>query len=108
MRGGQDRLRPALNGECSGGGEGGGDGESDDEARGPGDVGMLDEGQADGHEDGAEADLQERQRLEGDARRDVAEGDAMEGKADGAAEGEHVADIDGGEIGQQVGGGCEQ
>ncbi len=99
----QNRLRPALNGEGRGGGEGCGDGECNDEAERPDDVRTFDEGQAHGHEEGAKANLQQRQRLERDARRDVAECEAMEGKADGAAEGEHVAAVDGREIGQECG-----
>ena len=65
--------------------------------------GMFDEGKTDGHEERAESDLQDGEGLEGDARGDVAESDAVEGESDGAAEGEDVAEVDGGEIGKRGG-----
>ena len=46
--------------------------------------------------------------MKGNPGRDVAESDAVEGECDGAAEGEDVADVDGGEVreeGSDVGGG---
>ena len=62
---------------------------------------MFDQAQAEGHEDGAPAHLEQRQRAEIETRRDVGQGEAVESEAHGAAEGEDVADVDGGEIGQQ-------
>lgn len=74
MRGGQDGLRPALDGECSGGGEDRDDGEGDAKARGPEDVGALNDTHAEDHENSAPAYLKERERAEVDARREVGEG----------------------------------
>lgn len=100
MRGGQDGLRPTLDGEGRGGGEDGGDGEGDEQARSPIDMRPLDEGQTYRHEQGAKPDLQQRERLKGDTRRDVSEGDAMKREGHRAAQGEHVAPVDGGKVGQ--------
>ena len=107
VRGGQDRLGPALDGECGGGGECCGDHEGGDEASGEVDVGVLNERKADRHEECAEADLKNGERLEGNARRDMAEGDAVKRESDGAAEGEDVAEVNGGEIRKQGREDCE-
>ena len=50
VRSGKDGLRPALDGECGGGGERGGDDQSSDQARSEMDVRVLDKGQTEGHE----------------------------------------------------------
>lgn len=92
--GGQDRLSPALDGECCGSGKCGGDEESGDKARREVDVRMFDEGETDGHKQRAKTDLQDGKWLKGNARRDMAESNAVEGKSDGAAESENVSEID--------------
>lgn len=94
----QDGLGPALNGECCGGGECGSDEESGDKARRELNVRMFDERETDGHEERAKSDLQDRQGLKGDAWRDVAESDAVEGESNGAAESEDVSEVDGRDI----------
>ena len=60
-------------------------------------------GRLDGHEDGAEAHLKNGEWLEGNARRDMAQGDAVKCESDGAAEGEDVAEVHGREIGKHCG-----
>ena len=99
--GGQDGLCPALDGKRGGSGEYGGDKERDNEARREVDLRVLDERQADGHEECAESDLNDGEGPEGNAWRDVAEGDAVKGESDGAAEGKDVAKVQGGEVGKQ-------
>src|SRR5215469_112349 len=86
VRGGQDGLRPALDGEGGGGGEDRGDGEGRDEARRP------------DHVHRAEADLQQREGAEVDARGIVRQCDAVEGESECAADREEVSYVDGGEI----------
>lgn len=94
-------MGPTLNGEGGRGGERGRDDQCGDEASGEVDVRALDEWKAHGHEDGAESNLQDREGLEGNARGDVPEGDAVECESDGATECEDVAEVDGREIGQE-------
>ena len=81
MRGGQELLCPRLHGEGSRGGEDGGDKQSDQETEGPVNPWMLEQRHADRHEDGAEADLEKRELLEGNARREMGEGQHMQRKA---------------------------
>ena len=99
----EDGLRPGLDGEGRSGGDDGRDGEGDDEAGGEVDGWVLDEGETGGHEESAEADLKDGERAEVDFWRCVAECEAVKSEADGAAEGEEVAEIDGGEIREEAG-----
>jgi len=106
MGGGQVALGPGLHGEGYGGGEDGGDQQGKDKARRRVNPGMLEERHADGHEGGAEADLEEGELFKGKARREVGEGEDVQGESEGAAEGEQVAEIDGAE--REAGGGGEE
>jgi len=96
-----------LNGKGRGCGQHGRNGQRHKDALSPVDVRRFNEWQADGHEHGAEPHLQQRQRLKRDARRHVAQRDAVECEPDGAAKREHIAKVNGGEIRQQAFDGSE-
>lgn len=59
VRRGQDGLGPTLNGECGGGGEHSGDDQCGDESRREVDMRPLNERETDGHEEGAESNLED-------------------------------------------------
>src|SRR5947209_14733941 len=60
---------------------------------------MFEERHADPHQDGGDAGLQNGDGLERDALTGASEKDDVEGEGDGAAEGEPVSEVDGGEFG---------
>jgi hypothetical protein len=108
MGSGEELLRPRLHGEGGGGGENGGDEQSDDDAGRPVDPGVLEERYGEGHEEGAEANLENGELFEGKAGREMGERQDVEGEAERAAEGEEVAEADGAEIESGAGRGGQQ
>jgi hypothetical protein len=113
VRGGKILLCPRLDGEGGGGGEDGCDEEGDEDAGGGVKQGrahpwMLEQGQADGHEGGAEADLEDGELFEGNARGKTGESQDVEGESEGAGQGEEVAETDGAEVEGGAGRGGEE
>jgi len=78
MGGGDELLRPALDGEGRSCGQQGGDEECGEDARGPVNEGVFEDGQAGGHEESGEGDLKDRQLLEAHVGREVREGEHVE------------------------------
>ena len=89
----EELLRPGLHGKGDRGGQHGGNQQSREELGRPVNPGMFQQRGADGHKQGAEANLQDGELLEGKARGEVGQGEDVEGEADGAGEGEQVAEI---------------
>jgi hypothetical protein len=87
-------LRPGLYGEGDDGGEYGGDDDGPDDTWRPDDGWSLEDRRGYDHQEGADDHLHEDDLRVGKALGGAADEDDVEGEADGAANGERVADVD--------------
>lgn len=108
MRGGKELLRPALDRKSRCCRQHGCHDQGDHDARAPVNVRPLKYGQADGHKNGGEAHLQQRQLLEAHPERKMRQRQHMAGESESAGQREEISGIDRPEIEARVGGRCEQ